>query len=188
MRRLLRVGGLLIALLPAPVGRGRAADLDMAFVGTLSGSTAAIAQDELDGFRLAVRHLGGGDRLGGVEFSLAVVDDQRNSDVARQAVDSLWQAGHLRVLLLSSTAATVTLLAPMAAAHRTLILNLGQVSAAIAGRDCSANFFSLVVRGGMLHELDGQYLQGQGYRRVAVFEPDRGSDALSSFRRDSRVR
>jgi branched-chain amino acid transport system substrate-binding protein len=159
----------------------RAADLDIAFIGTLSGASANVAQDQLDGFMLAVRHLGG--RLGGVEFARSVTDDQGKPDLVRQAADSFWQAAHPRVLLLSSNAASLAVLAPLAAGHRSLILNLGQAPSGLAGHDCTPNLFSLVARSDNVQELTGQYLSGQGYRHLAILESAYDKPALDAFRR-----
>ena len=158
-----------------------AADLDIAFIGTLSGGKAGVAQDEWDGFRLAVRHLGG--RLGGVEFAAAPADDQGSEDIAAQAADTAWKDPHLRILLVASTSAVLDKLAPQAAAHRSLILNLGSVSAGLAGRDCNPSLFSLVERSELLQELTGQYLQEQGFKRLAVMDSERGAASLEAFRR-----
>ena len=178
MRRRLAPIAIALALLASA---GRAADLDIAFIGTLSGTRAATARDQLDGFRLAVRQLGG--RLGGVEFSLSLADDQRNPELARQALENAWEQPHLRVLLLSSSAAIVDQLVAQSSGHRMVALNLGDASAALAGQGCNANFFSLVVRGDLLQEMSGQYLQGQGYRRIAVLDSEQNQRALEAFRK-----
>jgi branched-chain amino acid transport system substrate-binding protein len=158
-----------------------AADLDIAFIGTLSGAKAVTARDQLDGFKLAVRHLGG--RLGGVEFALTVADDRHNAETARAAANAAWQDPRMRVILLSSQSDALASLAPLAAGHRSVILNLGPAPAPLAGRDCSPNLFSLVVRGDTVQEMTGQYLQGQGFHRLAVFDSAPGESSLAGFRR-----
>ena len=168
------------AALMLGAGFARAADLDIAFIGTLTGAKANIAIDQLDGFRLGIRHLGG--RLGGLEYALAVVDEAHDSEKAKQAAEDLWKAGRLHVLLISTTAEAAAHIAQAAPGHRTLVVNLGAAPPALAGRDCSPAFFSLVPRGEMIQQLTGAYLQGQGYRRLAVFEPPGRSDAVTAFR------
>jgi branched-chain amino acid transport system substrate-binding protein len=175
----MRIAAALLTLLAASAAA--AADLDIAFIGTLSGAKAFTAQDQLDGFRLAVRHLGG--RLGGVEIALSVTDDRHDPEIARQAATSAWADPHLRVLLVSSQSNALVSLAPQAAAHRSVILNLGQAPAALAGRDCSANLFSLVLRSDTVQEMTGLYLQEQGFHRLAVFDSEPGEGALAAFRR-----
>ncbi|HMA51168.1 MAG TPA: ABC transporter substrate-binding protein [Magnetospirillaceae bacterium] len=162
-------------------GMARAADLDIAFVGTLTGAKANTAIDQLDGFRLGIRHLGG--RLGGLEYALSVIDEAHDTQKAKQAADDLWKNGRLHVLLISTTAEAAAYIAQQAPAHRTLVLNLGSVPPPLAGRECSPTFFSLVPRGDMIQELTGAYLWGQGYRRLAVFEPPGRTDTVAAFRR-----
>ena len=176
----MKIAGLAAALLLGAAAQ--AADLDIAFVGGLSGLKAGTAIDQLDGFRLAVHQLGG--RLGGLEFALAVTDDELKDDKARQAEDEQWKNDtHLHVLLLSSTASAAAYAASQSQAHRTLVINLGAAPPSLAGRECTPYFFSLVPRAELMQELSGAYLQGQGYKRLAVFEPPGRPEELAAFRR-----
>lgn len=158
-----------------------AADLEIAFVGSLTGAKANLAVDQLDGFRLGLRHLGG--RLGGLETALSVQDDARDTEKAKQGVDEFWKNGRVHVLLLSSTADAAAYVASQIQGHRTLVLNMGAVPPALAGRDCNPYFFSMVPRGDLIQELTGAYLQKQGLHRLAVFAPPGREDALGPFRR-----
>jgi branched-chain amino acid transport system substrate-binding protein len=175
-----KLAGALAALMLG-AGVARAADLDIGFIGTLTGSKANIALDQLDGFRLGIRHLGG--RLGGLDYTMSVADDAQATERAKKAADDLWKGGRVHVLLISTTADAAAYIAQQAPGHRTLVLNLGAVPPSLAGRDCSPTFFSLVPRGDMLQELTGAYLQGQGYHRLALFEPPGRSDVVAAFRR-----
>lgn len=159
----------------------RAADLDIGFVGTFTGAKANAAIDQLDGFRLGIRHLGG--RIGGLEYALSTADDAGDTKKAKQAADDLWKSGRLHVLLISTTPEAAAYIAQAAPAHRTLVLNLGAVTPSLAGRDCSPALFSLVPRAELVQELSGAYLQGQGFRSLAVIEPPGRADMVAAFRR-----
>jgi len=174
-----RLTGLVAALMMGATA-AQAADLDIGFIGDMTGAKANLAIDQLDGFRLALRHLGG--RLGGIEYGLAVIDDENKGDKARQGEDELWKT-RLHVLVLSSTADAGAYAAAQSQAHRTLVINLGEAAPALAGRDCTPYFFSMVPRGELIQELTGAYLQRQGYHRVAVFEPPGRPEPLAAFRR-----
>jgi len=174
-----KLAGLVALLLIGAAAQ--AADLDIAFIGGMTGAKANLAIDQLDGFRLAVRQLGG--RLGGIEFALSVIDDEHKSDKAKQAEDDLWKNGHPHVLLLSSTEDAAAYAAAQAQGHHTLVINLGAAPGSLAGRDCTPYFFSVVPRSDLIQELTGAYLQGQGFRRLAIFEPPGRSDALTAFRK-----
>ena len=171
----------LAGLLALAAGAASAADLEIAFIGSLTGAKANLAIDQLDGFRLGLRHLGG--RLGGLETALSVQDDARDTDKAKQAVDELWKNGRLHVLLLSSTADAAGYVASQTQSHRTLVLNMGAVPPGLAGRECTPYFFSLVPRGDLIQDLTGAYLQAHGFKRLAVLEPPGRQDALAAFRR-----
>jgi len=166
------------------MGAASAADLDIAFLGSMTGSKANIAIDQLDGFRLGIRHLGG--RLGGLEFALSVIDEGHDTAKAKQAAEELWKAGRLQVLLVSSTAEAAAYIAQQAPGHHTLVVNLGAAAPSLAGRECSPLFFSLVPRGDLLQELTGAYLWGQGFRKLAVFEPPGRPEPVAAFRRGFR--
>ena len=176
----MKEAALAVALM-AGAASTQAADLDIAFVGSLTGAKANLAIDQIDGFRLGLRHLGG--RLGGLETALSVLDDARDTGKARQAADDLWKSGRLHVLLLSSTADAASYVAAQAQGHRTLVINLGAVPPSLAGRECNPFVFSMVPRGDLIQELTGAYLQKQGLRRLAVFEPPGRQDVLAAFRR-----
>ncbi len=160
-----------------------AADLNIGFLGTLSGAQANMAQDQLDGFQLAVKHLGG--RLGGVEFALTVLNDRHDPAAAMQAVQHLLQSERVQVLLLSTDPRIGAAVVPAATGGRTFVLNLNAPAPALAGKECSPYLFSLSGLAETMHDLAGQYLQAQGYRNLAVVGPDTAGerDAVAALRR-----
>ena len=176
--------GLLFVILFAVLARtAAAADLNIGFLGTLSGAQANLSQDQLDGFQLGVKHLGG--RLGGVEFALTVLDDHHDPAAAAQSVQRLVQSEHVQVLLLSSEPRTAALVAPVAAAGRTFVLALSPPAPSLAGKDCGPYFFSLSGLAETMHDLAGQYMQAQGFHNLAVVGPDNANerDAVAALRR-----
>ncbi len=154
----------------AMVAAASATDLSVGFIGDLSGAGANMAQDQLDGFRLAIKHLGG--RLGGNDFNLAVADGQNDPKVTRQALERMQQSDRLEILLISLNPDHVAQLLPLAAAGKTLVISLGSPPAALAGKDCSPSFFSLAGLTETMHELAGLYLQQHGYKSLVVAGPD----------------
>ena len=63
------------------------ADVKIGFIATLSGNGAALGQDMLDGFNLALTERSG--KLGGQAITLLKEDDQLKPDVGVQAVQKL---------------------------------------------------------------------------------------------------
>jgi branched-chain amino acid transport system substrate-binding protein len=177
----------LLAAAPAqaapPPASPQVSEIHIAFIGTLSGAHANMAQDELDGFLLGVKDLGG--RLGGIEFNLSTADDGGESATAVKSFQHLAESERYRFLLLSTDPQNVAAVVPAAVASRTFVINLSPPAAGLAGRQCSPYLFSLASPVETLHELAGQYLQNQGYRTVAVVGPGGAAedDALAALRR-----
>jgi branched-chain amino acid transport system substrate-binding protein len=156
-------------------------DLAIGFVGDLSGSDSDVARDQLDGFRLAAKHLVG--RLGGLEFNLRVSDDRRDPAEALDAVRTLIAKAHVRFILLSAPAGATKDIVGAATAGHVLVINLGQTSKEIAGDECSPNLFSLAPPPTFLDQLAGQFFRAQGYRHPLVILPgtDAARNAASAF-------
>src|SRR5690606_28118091 len=73
-----------------------AADVKVGFMATLSGPSAAVGQDQLDGFQLALEQLGG--KLGGVPAKLVIEDDQQKPDTALNGVARLIERENVDVV------------------------------------------------------------------------------------------
>jgi len=161
-------------------------DLNVAFIGSLSGPDAYKAQDALDGFKLGVKHLGG--RLGTVEFDLVSFDDHRSPEGARVLMEKLQRDLKPQFTLVASDPKVLAQLAPMADSGHSFLLALNAPPAAMAGKDCHSYVFSLAGLTDTLHELAGQYMAGQGYRRVLLAVPPTpvAQAATDAFRRGFR--
>ncbi|HXP95825.1 MAG TPA: ABC transporter substrate-binding protein [Telmatospirillum sp.] len=170
MKQTLRIIALATIVLGALASGAFATDLNVGFVGDFSGVGANMAQDQLDGFKLGVKHLGG--RIGGNEFTLSVADGRHDPKITRQAVERMQQSDRQEFLLLSIDAGTIGSLVPVAIAGKTLMISLGSPSPNLAGKDCSASFFSLAGLTETAHDLSGQFLQSRGYKTVVVAGPD----------------
>jgi branched-chain amino acid transport system substrate-binding protein len=178
---------MLAALACAGLAAGAsAADINIGFVGDFSGVGANVAQDQLDGFKLGVKHLGG--RLGGVEFNLSVVDGRREARTTRQVVERMLQNERLGILLVSVDAGHIAQLLPLAVAGKALVVSLNSPPSALAGKDCNASLFSLAGLTETMHELAGQYLQQRGFKTLVVAGPGNADarTAVQALRRGFR--
>ncbi len=186
-RRFPRFGAALLALgLALAVSPARAAggpDFDIAFIGSLSGDDAYMAQDSLDGFRLGVKHLGW--HLGGADFNLVVEDDHHDPERDRTLVEKMQADLHPQAILLASGRRATAAVAPLAEAGHTFLLLLNDPDPALAGKDCGSYLFSLLAPRADLDALAGQYLGDQGFKRVAVVvpaaDPARGDPFRAAF-------
>lgn len=159
------------------------ADLNLAFIGDLSGAGSHKAQDALDGFRLGVKHLGG--RLGGVEFDLVWFDDNHNPDTARALMDKMQRDVKPQFTLVASDPDIIATLAPIAESAQSFLIALNSPPVSMAGWNCRPYVFSLAGLPDNQHEVAGQYMTAQGFHRVLVVLPQMpaAQAALDSFRR-----
>ncbi len=177
--------GLLGALLLCPViTPADAADkLKIGLVTTLTGPSAGLGQDMLDGFNLALK--GSDGRLGGVPVDLVTGDDQAKPDVARQLVDRMIERD--RVDLLTGFVFSNVLLAvtqPVFKAQVPLVsLNAGPSQ--LAGAQCNPFFYAASWQNDNSPEAMGGYLQDQGVKRIYLMAPNypAGKDKLAGFKR-----
>jgi branched-chain amino acid transport system substrate-binding protein len=153
-----------------PAGAAGLGALKIAFVGDMTGAKAGRAVDQVDGFRLGIKDLGG--RVGGIELSFQAFDDHLDPELARQIVTRLEQMGRIDFLLVSGAGRQAAAVAPVAAAANTFVINLGSAPPAQAGGECDAAVFSLVGLAETRHLVAGQYLQGQGLQALAVAGPE----------------
>ncbi|HIJ38420.1 MAG TPA: ABC transporter substrate-binding protein [Rhodospirillaceae bacterium] len=177
--------GLLGSLISSSVA---AADLNLVFIGNLSGASANLAQDQLDGFLLGLKHSGG--RFGGVETAVTVINDHHIAGQAEEALRAHLQMERVHFVLISADPSVVAAIAPIAIAAHAFVFSLRPPPANFAGHDCSPNFFSLSGLTETMHEMAGVYLQGQGYHHLAVAMPDSAParDAVQAFRRGFKGR
>jgi branched-chain amino acid transport system substrate-binding protein len=70
--------------------------LKIGFITTLSGPSAILGQDLLDGFKLGVESVGG--TLGGRKVDLITGDDQQKPDIGRQLADKMVESDHVELI------------------------------------------------------------------------------------------
>jgi len=186
LRRMIAGLGLSLLFGAGPALASGGPDLDVLFIGSLTGSDANQAIDSLHGFRLGAKDLGG--RLGGVEFTLTALDDRRDPNLARSLMEKALKEQKPQFVLLSSEPHSAELLTQLAAASHVFLINIGGITGNLSGKDCSSYLFSLSGLGDTAHEQMGSYLQGQGVTSVtAVLPPNPGAQtALNAFKRSYR--
>jgi branched-chain amino acid transport system substrate-binding protein len=159
------------------------AQVKIGFSAPLSGSEAAVGQDQVDGFNLALEQLGG--KLGGKAATVFKEDDQLRPEVGNQImrkfiekerVDAIVGLGFSNVLM----------------AGLKSIVDSGTVAIAtnagpspLAGAGCAPNVFSAAWQNDGAAEAMGKYVQDKGYKNVYLMAPNyqAGKDMLSGFKR-----
>ncbi|MCA1326858.1 ABC transporter substrate-binding protein [Herbaspirillum sp. alder98] len=159
------------------------ADVKIGLSGPFSGPMAADGQEYIDGFSLALEHLGG--KLGGQAVTVLNGDDQMKPDVGSQVmrkfieldkVDAIVGLGYSNIIM----------------ANLRRLKESGVVSIAVAGgpspmagAECGANVFSIAYPNDGSGEAIGKLMQDKGYKNVYLMGPNyqAGKDMLAGFKR-----
>jgi branched-chain amino acid transport system substrate-binding protein len=153
------------------------------FLSTLSGPGAGLGVDIQDGFKLALKSLGG--KLGGLPAELIVVDDQQNPDVAKQATDRLVKRDKVDFMTGIVFSNIMLAVGPTVFESKTFYVSANAGPSQYAGAQCNPYFFNVAWQNDNLHEAVGKHVMDRGYKNVAVVAPNypAGKDAITGFRR-----
>jgi branched-chain amino acid transport system substrate-binding protein len=159
------------------------AEVKVGFVGTLSGPSAEVGRDQLDGFMLALEHLDG--KLGGVAASVIREDDQQKPEAAIVAVSKLLDKDRVDVIT-GLTFANV-LMALQGKIAATAVPFVGSVAgpSPTAGAMCKPNLFVTSWQSDVPAEAMGKYLQEKGVKRLSTLTPNfvGGKDKITGLKR-----
>lgn len=159
------------------------ADVKIGFLGTLSGPSAEVGRDQVDGFMLALEQLGG--KLGGVAASVLKEDDQQKPEVALAAVARLLEKDKVDVVT-GLTFANV-LMALQSKIAATDVPFVGSVAgpSPTAGAQCKPNLFVTSWQSDAPAEAMGKYLADKGIKRISTLTPNfvGGKDKVAGLKR-----
>jgi branched-chain amino acid transport system substrate-binding protein len=173
---------LLAAAALAAVGVARA-DVKIGFLGTLSGPSADVGRDQLDGFNLALAQLGG--KLGGQATTVVVEDDQQKPEVALGAVTKLLERD--KVDLITGLTFANVLMALQAKIGATDVPFVGSVAgpSAVAGAACKPNLFITSWQSDVPAEAVGKHMANKAIKRISTLTPNfvGGKDKITGLKR-----
>ena len=160
-----------------------AAEVKIGFLATLSGNGAALGQDMVDGFSLALDEHGG--KLGGQVIKLLKEDDQLKPDVGVQAVQKFLEKEKVDLVAgVTFSNVMMAIAKPLADADMTFVgSNAGP--APLAGKQCSKGFFFASWQNDNQAEALGKYATDKGYKKVYIMAPNyqSGRDQVVGFKR-----
>ena len=163
-------------------GTARAADVNVAFVATLSGPAATLGKQLEDGFKLRLDQLGG--KLGGEPAHVSIIDDELKPDVALTKLKAVMESRHINFVVGPIfTIVEAAIFKPVIRSGAIFISpNAGW--SYLAGKGCNPHFFSTSYENGQPHSVSGQYATDAGYKRVFLLAPDyqAGHEALAGFK------
>ncbi|TFL14991.1 ABC transporter substrate-binding protein [Pusillimonas caeni] len=159
-----------------------AADVKVGFMATLSGPSAAVGQDQLDGFQLALEQLGG--KLGGVPATLIIEDDHQKPDTALNGAARLIERENVDVVTGLTFAHVLMALQPKIAETDVPFIGTVAGPSPTAGKLCKPNLFITSWQSDTPAEAMGEYLQDQNVKRVSLLTPNfvGGKDKLAGFK------
>ncbi|HUH39451.1 MAG TPA: ABC transporter substrate-binding protein [Castellaniella sp.] len=159
------------------------AEVKIGFLATLSGGGAALGQDMVDAFNLAIEERGG--KLGGQEIVLLKEDDQLKPDVGVQAVQKFIEKDKVDIVAgVTFSNVMMAIAKPLADADMTFVgSNAGP--APLAGKQCNPGFFFASWQNDEQAEVVGQFATDQGYKNVYIMVPNyqSGRDQVQGFKR-----
>ncbi|KQW55953.1 ABC transporter substrate-binding protein [Variovorax sp. Root411] len=172
-----------LALCIALLASASHADVKVGFLATLSGPSADVGRDQLDGFNLALEQLGG--KLGGATATLFKEDDQQKPEVALGALSKLLEKEKVDVVTgLTFANIMMALQNKIASTDVPFLGSVAGVSAA-AGAQCKPNLFVTSWQSDVPAEAMGKYLTDKGVKRISVMTPNfvGGKDKIAGLKR-----
>ena len=183
MKHTLKLSAMAAALLTGALHASAQADVKIGFMATLSGSAAALGQDMVDGFNLALEERGG--KLGGQTIQLFKEDDQLKPDVGVQAVQKFIEKEKVDLVAgVTFSNVMMAIAKPLADAGMTFVgSNAGP--APLAGKQCNKGFFFASWQNDNQAEVMGQFATDKGYKKVYLMAPNyqSGRDQIAGFKR-----
>jgi branched-chain amino acid transport system substrate-binding protein len=174
---------LLAALISLPTAAWAADGLKIGFITTLSGPSAALGTELLDGFNLGLKQNDG--KLGGVLVEVIVGDDQGKPDEGRQLAEKM--IDHDGVAIVSGPVHSNIMLAvaPVVLKHDVFLVSVSAGPSQLAGKQCSPYFFAASWQNDTAPEAMGEYLQNKGLQGIYLITSNypAGRDMLTGFKR-----
>ncbi|PQO23573.1 ABC transporter substrate-binding protein [Rhodobacteraceae bacterium WD3A24] len=168
------IAALTLAAAPAVAQEAR-----VGMITTLSGGGAGLGVDVRDGFELALA------QSGSDAVELIVEDDARRPELAVQIARRMIQSERVDILtgiIWSNLAMAVV---PSTVAQGVFYISPNAGPSALAGENCSENYFNAAWQNDSLHEAAGATANELGYENTFIMAPNypAGTDALTGFKR-----
>lgn len=181
------VAGLALAV-GCAAAAGAAGPVKIALLAPLSGPQAALGQDKLDAFTLALEQ--GGGKLGGIPVELLRRDSQLKPQVANQIVEELIDKKEVPIVTGISFSNIMMAVARKLDKANILVVGAGAGPAPLAGSHCLPNVFVVSKQNDQFAEAMGQYATNRKYRHVIAMAPNyqAGKDFINGFKRTYKAK
>lgn len=159
------------------------ADVKIGFMATLSGSAAALGQDQYDGFMLALEQQGG--KLGNVPVRIVKEDDQLKPDLGVQLIKKLIDSEKVDLVTGMTFSNVMMAIAKPLGDSGVPFVGSNAGPAPLAGSDCRANFVFASYQNDNQAEVLGKYAADKGFKKLMLLAPNyqSGKDQVLGFKR-----
>jgi branched-chain amino acid transport system substrate-binding protein len=156
--------------------------LKVGVIATLSGPPAVLGQQLRNGFALAVKNLG--NKLGGRDTEVIVVDDELKPDVAVGKVKTLIDRDKVDFVVGPIFSNILGAIAKPVTEAGVILISPNAGTSTFAGKECNPNLFVTSYQNDQIHEVSGQYAQDKGYKKAIIIVPNyqAGKDAAAGFK------
>ncbi|MEM8630900.1 MAG: ABC transporter substrate-binding protein [Pseudomonadota bacterium] len=169
------------ALALALAASAASAEVKVGMIVTLSGPPAALGQQAVDGFQLALDDLGG--KLGGEDAVFTVEDDELKPDVALSKANSLIERDEVDFVVGTIFSNMLQAVFRPVVESETFLISPNAGPSTFAGRNCNPYFFVTSYQNNQNAEAMGAYAQGAGFKNVFMIAPNyqAGRDNMEGF-------
>ena len=160
-----------------------AEDLKIGMVVTLSGPPAALGQQIVDGFQLALEEKGG--MLGGQKVELIIEDDELKPDVALLKATSLVEKHEVNFVVGTVFSNMLQAIFKPIVQSKTFLISPNAGPSTFAGKNCNPFFFVTSYQNNQNAEVSGMVANAQGFKNVFALVPNyqAGRDNIDGFKK-----
>ena len=157
-------------------------DLKIGMVVTLSGPPAALGQQIVDGFKLALEEKGG--MLGGQKVELIIEDDELKADVALLKATSLVEKDEVDFVVGTVFSNMLQAIFKPIVQSETFLISPNAGPSTFAGRNCNPYFFVTSYQNNQNAEVSGMVANSEGYKNIFAMVPNyqAGRDNMDGFK------
>lgn len=159
-----------------------AEEVKIGMVVTLSGPPAALGQQIVDGFQLALDQNGG--KLGGQDVALIVEDDELKPDVALLKAKSLVERDEVDFVVGTVFSNMLQAIFKPVIQSGTFLISPNAGPSTFAGKNCNPNFFVTSYQNNQNAEVSGMIANEEGFEKVVLMVPNyqAGRDNVAGYK------
>lgn len=157
-------------------------DLKIGMIVTLSGPPAALGQQIVDGFQLALEEKGG--MLGGQNVELIIEDDELKPDVALLKATSLVEKNDVDFVVGTVFSNMLQAIFKPIVQSQTFLISPNAGPSTFAGANCNPYFFVTSYQNNQNAEVSGMVANAEGFENVFALVPNyqAGRDNVDGFK------